>query len=321
MSDPPKLLDRMADVLRTRHYSDRTREAYVAWARRFILFHGKRHPSSMGADEVNAYLTALATRDRVSAATQNQALCAILFLYRHVLGDPLPWIDGVVRAQRPARLPVVLTRDEVDQVLTRVKGLSGLVARLLYGSGLRLLEALHLRVKDVDFARRQLLIRDPKGRRDRATMLPKALTDPIREQLAAARTLHDEDLRLGFGEVWLPDALARKLPAAAGEWTWQWVFPATSRWRDAATGVERRHHLHESVVQRAVRRAAIEAGMTKRVTCHTFRHCFATHLLERGQDIRTVQELLGHRDVSTTMIYTHVLNLGPAGVRSPLDPA
>lgn len=321
MSNPPKLLDRMADVLRTRHYSDRTREAYVAWVRRFILFHNKRHPSSMGGDEVNAYLTALATRDHVSAATQNQALCAILFLYRHVLGDPLPWIDGVVRAQRPARLPVVLTHDEVDQVLTRVEGLSGLVARLLYGSGLRLLEALRLRVKDVDFARRQLLIRDPKGRRDRATMLPKTLTDPIREQLTAARTLHEGDLRLGFGEVWLPDALARKLPNAAREWTWQWVFPATSRWRDAATSVERRHHLHESAVQRAVRRAAIEAGMTKRVTCHTFRHSFATHLLERGQDIRTVQELLGHRDVTTTMIYTHVLNLGPAAVRSPLDPA
>lgn len=216
MSNPPKLLDRMADVLRTRHYSDRTREAYVAWVRRFILFHNKRHPSSMGGDEVNAYLTALATRDHVSAATQNQALCAILFLYRHVLGDPLPWIDGVVRAQRPARLPVVLTHDEVDQVLTRVEGLSGLVARLLYGSGLRLLEALRLRVKDVDFARRQLLIRDPKGRRDRATMLPKALTDPIREQLTAARTLHEAICGSGSGRYGCPMHWRESCPMRRG---------------------------------------------------------------------------------------------------------
>lgn len=221
MSNPPKLLDRMRDALRARHYSARTEEAYVAWARRFILFHGKRHPSATGPEEVNAYLTALATRDRVSAATQNQALCAILFLYRHVLGDPLPWIDDLVRARRPARLPVVLTREEVESVLVRVAGTPGLVARLLYGSGLRLLEALRLRVKDVDFARRQIVARDPKGRHDRTTMLPRALADPLREQLSAARTLHEEDLRLGFGEVWLPNALARKLPSAAGEWIWQ----------------------------------------------------------------------------------------------------
>lgn len=320
MTNPPKLLDRMGAALRARHYSARTQEAYVAWARRFILFHGKRHPSAMGPDEVNAYLTALAMRDRVSASTQNQALCAILFLYRHVLRDPLPWIDDLVRARRPARLPVVLTRDEVESVLVRMEGVTGLVARLLYGSGFRLLEALRLRVKDVDFARRQIVARDPKGRHDRATMLPRALADPLREQLAAARALHEDDLRLGFGQVWLPDALARKLPNAAGDWIWQWVFPATSRWRDETTGLERRHHLHESAVQRAVRRAALQSGVPKRVTCHTFRHSFATHLLERGQDIRTVQELLGHRDVSTTMIYTHVLNLGASAVRSPLDP-
>lgn len=316
----PRLLDRLRHALVLRRYSPRTQDAYVGWVRRFILFHGKRHPSVMGADEVNVFLTSLAVDGRVSASTQNQALCAIVFLYRVVLGDPLPWIEDLVRAQRPIRLPVVLTRDEVESVLQRVEGVPGLVARLLYGSGLRLLEALQLRVKDIDFGRRQILVRDPKGRRDRATMLPAMLREPMREHLLAVRMRHDADREAGFGAVSLPNALERKLPNAATEWVWQWVFPATSRWRDEATGEERRHHLHETAVQRAVKRAAAESGVSKRVTCHTFRHSFATHLLERGQDIRTVQELLGHRDVSTTMIYTHVLNLGPAAVRSPLDP-
>ncbi|HUP50116.1 MAG TPA: integron integrase [Thermoanaerobaculia bacterium] len=320
MPEAPRLLDRLRDALRVRRYSERTQEAYVLWARRFILFHGKRHPAAMGADEVNAFLTSLAVDSRVSASTQTQALCAILFLYRVVLGDALPWIDDLVRAKRPERLPVVLTRDEVASVLRRIVGTPNLVARLLYGSGLRLLEALRLRVKDVDIARRQILVRDPKGRRDRATMLPGVLIEPLQEHLRGVRALHEADRSDGFGAVWLPDAIGRKLPGAATEWIWQWVFPATSRWRDEATGEERRHHLHESAVQRAVKRASMEADVGKRVTCHTFRHSFATHLLERGQDIRTVQELLGHRDVSTTMIYTHVLNLGPAGVRSPLDP-
>jgi integron integrase len=317
---PPKLLDRLRDALAMRRYSGRTQDAYVGWVRRFILFHGKRHPLVMGADEVNAFLTSLAVDGRVAAATQNQALCAILFLYRVVLENPLPWLDDLVRAQRPLRLPVVLTKDEVTAVLQKIDGTTGLVARLLYGSGLRLLEALQLRVKDVDFGRSQILVRDPKGRRDRATMLPLLMKEPLREHLRGVRALHEADLEKGFGAVVLPGALEKKLPAAPREWVWQWVFPATTRWRNEETGEERRHHLHETTVQRAVRKAVAESGVGKRVTCHTFRHSFATHLLERGQDIRTVQELLGHRDVSTTMIYTHVLNLGPGAVRSPLDP-
>ncbi len=275
----------------------------------------------MGADEVNAFLSSLAVDQNVSVSTQNQALSALLFLYRDVLGDPLPWIADIVRAKRPERLPVVLTPEEVHAVLQRIRGVSHLVALLLYGSGLRLLECLRLRVKDVDFARLQISVRDPKGGRDRMTMLPRAALELMREQLIAARVVHEGDLREGLGSVWLPDAIGRKFPNAAKSWQWQWVFPATSRWRNEKSGQQGRHHVHESVVQRAVHRAAAESGVTKRVTCHTFRHSFATHLLERGQDIRTVQELLGHRDVATTMIYTHVLRLGASGVRSPLDVA
>src|SRR5712692_3056059 len=274
----------------------------------------------MGGDEVNAFLTKLAVEGSDSASTQGQALSALLFLYRVVLSEPLPWLEDLVRARRPARLPVVLTADEVAAILERMKGPSRLVVQLLYGSGLRLLEALMLRIKDVDFGRKEIHVRDPKGRRDRMTMLPRSMLEDLKEHLDIVRALHRRDLDEGFGTVWLPDALQRKLPRAEKEWPWQWIFPATSRWRDASTGVEHRHHLHETAVQKRLRDAVRRAGVPKRVTCHSFRHSFATHLLERGQDIRTVQELLGHRDVATTMIYTHVLQLGAKGVRSPLDP-
>jgi len=319
MDQQPKLLDRVRGAVRARHYSPRTEEAYVFWVRRFILFHGKRHPSTMAAAEVNQFLTHLAVERCVSGPTQNQALSALLFLYRAVLGEPLPWIEDLVRAQRPVRVPVVLTVDEVRSVLEKIRGVPHLVALLLYGSGLRLLEALTLRVKDLDFERNEMVVRDPKGRHDRRTMLPRNAEALLHDHLLKVKGVHDDDLARGFGRVWLPTALERKLPSAAGEWRWQWIFPATRRWREEESGKEFRHHLDETVVQRAVRAAANGAGMVKRVTCHTFRHSFATHLLERGHDIRTVQELLGHRDVSTTMIYTHVLQIGARGVRSPLD--
>ena len=318
MPEPPKLLDRVRAAIRVRHYSPRTEEAYVHWIRRFILYHGKRHPSAMGANEVNAFLSHLAVDRTVSASTQNQALAALLFLYRNVLEEPLPWLDDIVRAQRPERLPVVLTVDEVRQVIGVLAAPARLVVQLLYGSGLRLLEALALRIKDVDFARGQLTVRDPKWKHDRTTMLPAALTADMHEQIVHSRLVHQEDLACGWGETWLPDAVARKFPSAARDSRWHWVFPATRRWRDREDR-EGRHHLHETVVQRAVSEATRASAIDKRVTCHTFRHSFATHLLERGHDIRTVQELLGHRDVSTTMIYTHVLRHGARGVRSPLD--
>jgi integron integrase len=317
--DGPKLLDRVRAAVRARHYSRRTEESYVGWVKRFVLFHGKRHPSSMGGEEVNAFLTSLAVEGNVAAATQAQALSALLFLYRHVLNDPLPWIDDIVRARRSARVPVVLTPEEVRLLIDQMDGVPKLVALLLYGGGLRLLEGLRLRVKDLNFARGELFIRDPKGRRDRITILPQAAIAPLRDHLEYVQSVHAKDLAAGFGSVALPTALTRKFPNAHKEWLWQWVFPATSRWRHEPSGFERRHHLHESVLQKAIHAAAKAAQFTKRVTCHTLRHSFATHLLERGQDIRTVQELLGHRDVKTTMIYTHVLRLGAKGVRSPLD--
>jgi integron integrase len=297
--------------------SPKTEKAYVAWIRQYILFHGKRHPKEMAEDEVTAFLTHLATKRRVSAATQNQALSALLFLYRNVLDRELGDLDAV-RAKRSRRVPVVLTRDEVRQVLEHLRGISRLVVFLLYGSGLRLNECLRLRVKDLDFEYAQVTVHDGKGRKSRASMLPQQLKTPLLRHLESVRRTHRLDLEAGFGRASLPYALARKYPNAPAEWVWQYVFPASQRFRQEDSE-EVRHHLHASAVQRAVRRAVRQSGVPKRVTCHTFRHSFATHLLEDGYDIRTVQELLGHRSVRTTMIYTHVLNKGGMGVRSPAD--
>lgn len=307
------------DAARLRHLSRRTEKSYVAWIRRFVLFHGKRHPAEMGPTEITTFLSTLASAGHVTASTQNQALAALLFLYGTVLERDVPWLDDLVRAKHPARLPVVLSRDEVGVVLRQLHGVPRLMGILLYGAGLRLLECARLRVKDVDFGRGQLIVRAGKGDRDRATMLPVTVRPALRSHLEWARRLHETDLRRGAGWVELPDALARKAPVAGREWPWQWVFPATRIYVDRNTGQRRRHHLHETVLQRAIHAATRAAGLAKRVTCHTFRHSFATHLLEDGYDIRTVQTLLGHRDVRTTMIYTHVLARGPAGVLSPLD--
>jgi integron integrase len=317
--NPPRLLDRVREAIRLRHYSPRTEDAYVGWIRRFIFFHGVRHPAEMGAAEINQFLTDLAVNGHVSASTQNQAFSALLFLYQQVLQVPLEQIQGVVRANRPRRLPVVLSREEVRLVLASLGGVPLLVCSLLYGAGLRLFEALSLRVKDVDFLRHEILVRDGKGQKDRVSMLPVVVHEPFRTHLDAVRRLHERDLSRGLGRAPLPDALARKYPAAGREWGWQWVFPASSHYVERGTGMRHRYPVQESVVQRAVKEAVRRAGLAKPASCHTFRHCFATHLLEDGYDIRTVQELLGHRDVSTTMIYTHVLNWGGKGVRSPLD--
>lgn len=316
---PPRLLDEVRSRLRVRHYSLRTEQAYVGWIRRFIAANGKRHPRDLGGREVEAFLTRLATHGHVAAGTQNQALSALLFLYREVLQQDLPWMSDVVRARRPRRLPVVLTRDEVYRLLAQLEGRDWLMASLLYGSGMRLMECMRLRVKDVDFLRRDIIVREGKGNKDRHVPLPRKLVAALRGQLAAARVLHAADLGSGFGAVYLPHALARKYPRAAREWGWQYVFPASQRSRDPRTGAVRRHHLDEKVLQRAVQRARRAAGIVKPATCHTLRHSFATHLIEGGYDIRTVQELLGHKDVATTQIYTHVLNRGGLGVLSPLD--
>ncbi|MCL4504827.1 MAG: integron integrase [Chloroflexi bacterium] len=314
-----RLLDQVSDAIRVKHYSIRTEEAYVGWIRRFILFHDKRHPKDMGGPEIEAFLTHLAVEDHVAASTQNQALSALLFLYRDVLRKELDYPIDAVRAKQPAHLPAVLTKDETRRVIAQLSGIYQLLARLLYGSGLRLLECLRLRVKDLDFARRAIIVRDTKGDEDRVTMLPDTLIEPLREHLQRVKRLHEEDLAKGYGAVYLPDALERKYPNASREWIWQYVFPSEQLSVDPRSGVTRRHHLDESGLQKAVRQAAAAAGLDKRVTCHTFRHSFATHLLENGYDIRTVQELLGHKDVKTTMIYTHVLQRGGLAVRSPLD--
>ncbi len=315
----PRLLDVVRQRIRVKHYSVRTERAYVGWIRRFISHHGGRHPRQMAEPEVMAFLSSLAVHGQVAASTQNQALSAIVFLYAEVLQLELDWLRGLVRARRPARLPVVLTRDEVQRLLRELTGVVRLMASLVYGSGLRLLECAQLRVKDVELARREIRVRDGKGRRDRVTMIPARLVEALTVHLEGARRLHDEDVRGSAGWVTLPDALGRKYPGAGRDWAWQWVFPATRTYVCRETGQRRRHHLHETVVQRAVKAAVVKAGLISRASCHTFRHSFATHLLESGYDIRTIQELLGHRDVSTTMIYTHVLNRGGRGVRSPLD--
>ena len=314
-----RLIDRLREEVRARHYSLRTEKAYWYWIRYFVLFHGKRHPAEMGAAEVTAFLSFLATERNVAAATQNQALSALLFLYKHVLGQALPWLDELVRAQRPVRLPSVLTEAEVRRLLGHMEGGAWLMAALLYGAGLRQIECLSLRVKDIDFAYRQIVVRDGKGARDRATMLPQGVVQALQAHLGKVHALHQRDRKEGFGEVWMPHALARKYRRARFEWAWQFVFPAAHRSEDPESGVVRRHHLHPETLGRAVKRAAAAAGIVKPVSCHTLRHSFATHLLERGHDIRTVQELLGHADVSTTMVYTHVMNRGGRGVPSPLD--
>lgn len=320
-SQSPRLLDQVRQRIRVKHYSIRTETSYVDWIRRFVIFNDKRHPREMGAPEVEAFLTHLAVQRNVSASTQNQALAAILFLYREVLDIELPWLEGVTRAKKPQRLPTVLSRQEVDAVLARMSGTPALVARLLYGTGMRLMEALRLRVKDLDLQRREVVVRDGKGGKDRVTVLPTVLLTALKEHLVARRALFDADLALGHADVWLPHALAEKYPNAPREWGWQYVFVAKHFSVDPRSQQVRRHHLDESVIQRRLRAAAIAAQIVRPVSPHVLRHSFATHLLESGYDIRTVQELLGHSDVSTTMIYTHVLNRGGRGVVSPLDTA
>jgi integron integrase len=315
----PKLMERMTLALRARHYSLRTEQAYAQWVRRYVFFHKLRHPAEMGEAEINAFLTHLAVDGKVSSSTQNQALSAILFLYRHIIGREVGQIGDVIRARRPRHLPVVMSREEVKTVISYLYGEKKIIATLLYGAGLRLMECLRLRVTDIDFEKNQITVRSGKGDKDRVTMLPQSVKPMLVEHLRRVKHVHEKDLVDGWGSVELPEALDRKYPGAPRAWEWQWVFPQERRWRNMDTIQEGRHHIDESLVQRAVKEAVTRAGLSKRASCHTFRHSFATHLLESGYDIRTVQELLGHRDLKTTMIYTHVLNRGPAGIRSPLD--
>ncbi len=312
-------LEQVRQALRARHYSRRTEDVYVMWIKRFIFFHKVRHPAEMGGPEINAFLSHLALKEHVSSSTQNQAFSALLFLYRYVLGCEVGELGDVVRARRPKRLPVVLTREEVKAVLGHLQGDKRLMASLMYGAGLRLIECLRLRVQDIDVARNEILVRDGKGAKDRVTILPDSLKKTLKEHLHKVKAVHEKDLADGWGQVPLPDALARKYPNASREWRWQWVFPQEHRWANPKTVEQGRHHVDESIVQKAFKQAVTKAGLTKRATCHTLRHSFATHLLEDGYDIRTVQELLGHSDVRTTMIYTHVLNRGGRGVKSPID--
>ncbi len=316
---PPRLLDAVREQIRLRNFSIRTEQVYVDWCKRFILFHGKRHPAEMGSPELEAFLTHLAVQRNVSAGTQNQARSAILFMYRHVLNMQLPWLTEVVRAKASQHLPVVLTHREVKALLDELSGVHALVASLLYGTGMRLLEGLRLRIKDIDFERREVLVRCGKGAKDRVTVLPENLVFPLQQQVAMARAQHLQDLAAGLGEVWLPNALATKYPRAAKATGWQFVFPSPSISVDPRGGAERRHHLTEQAIQRAVAGAARRAALDKPCTPHVLRHSFATHMLQAGYDIRTVQELLGHADVKTTQIYTHVMNRGGRGVLSPFD--
>jgi integron integrase len=315
----PRLLHLVRRAVRVRHYSPRTEESYVGWIKRYVRFHGLRHPGELGVPEITRFLSALAESGRLSASSQTQALSVLLFLYRDVLHRDLGPLGEIARAKQPGRLPVVLTKDEVRALLGRLSDAPRVAALLMYGSGLRLLEALQLRVKDLDVAMREITIRRAKGAKDRVTVLPDSVAPVLRDHLSMVREQHDRDLAAGAGRVALPFAYDRKSPQAAKEWSWQFVFPASRRYRDPATNELVRHHLHESVVQRAVKAAVRASGMTKRATCHSFRHSFATHLLQDGYDIRTVQELLGHREVATTMIYTHVMNRGGLGVRSPAE--
>ncbi|MCH8954708.1 integron integrase [candidate division KSB1 bacterium] len=314
-----KLLEVVRDSLRTQNYSYRTEKTYINWIRKYILFHKKRHPKEMGEREINQFLTYLAVNQKVAASTQNQALSALLFLYKRILRKEIGWIGNIQRARKPKKIPVVFTREEVKKVMLHLHGKCWLMGALMYGSGLRLMECLRLRVKDLDFACRQITVRSGKGQKDRLTMMPESVISPLKTHLQRVKSLHEKDLAEGFGSVRLPGALRRKYPNADKEWRWQYVCPASTRYFDPEDKEHRRHHFHESAVQRAMKDAIEKACITKTGSCHTLRHSFATHLLENGHDIRTVQELLGHQDVRTTMIYTHVLNRGGMGVKSPMD--
>ena len=318
-TDKPKLLDQVRDVIRRKHYSIRTEQAYIDWIKRFIIYHGKRHPGEMAEEEVAEFLTHLARDLNVAASTQNQALSALLFLYKEVLKHEIGWLQKVERAKKPPKLPVVLSRAEVKQVFGHLHGVPKLMAGLLYGSGLRLMECVRLRIKDIDFELAQITVRDAKGGKDRITMLPLNMSEALRRHLLRVKAQHEQDLEDGFGSVHLPFALARKSPKAAREWPWQYAFPSSRLSIEARNGEKRRHHIAEGLLQSALKRAVDAAGIVKRANCHSLRHSFATHLLTKGYDIRTVQELLGHKDVSTTMIYTHVLSKPGIGVKSPLD--
>ena len=313
------ILDKVSEAVQSRHYSRRTEQTYVNWVKRFIHFYSNCDPLEMGEKEVNAFLSHMAINEHVSASTQTQALCAIVFLYRHVLNKDIGLLEGLIRAKKPKRLPVVLTKQEVKAAIGLLEGDKWLMGMLLYGAGLRLMECLRLRVQDIDFSRNEIMVRDGKGAKDRITMLPELIKKPLQDHLRDVKAIHEKDLAEGWGRVLMPDALDRKYPNAPMDWRWQWVFPQENRWKNTTTGQQGRHHVHETIFQRAVKDAVHKANVVKHAGCHTFRHSFATHLLESGYDIRTIQELLGHKDVSTTMIYTHVLSKGGHGVRSPID--